>query len=281
MVVADRRTIIKMLTAAALTGCSASDKSGKPLKVVVAGAGIIGASVAYHLARAGAAVTVVDKVGPASHASGGTFAWINATWAKQPRAYHSLSQDSVSNWHTLQDELQIPVRWGGSLEWYGTPERQALLAEQIAEQLAWGERSRMISADELATLEPNVDLAGASTVAFSENDGAVDAVVATQTLLRAAEELGATLRYPEELIDIELANGRLKSVTTTHGKQAADRLILATGADEVACQKFAAIDIPQRTRCGSRAAPTATLPIRLRPNTPRAPWRPPTRLFLV
>jgi glycine/D-amino acid oxidase-like deaminating enzyme len=121
-----RRTLLKLLAATAVVGCDAREDSAKGLKVVVAGAGIIGASIAYHLAKAGASVTVIDKEGPASHASRGTFAWINATWAKQPQSYHTLSQSSVSNWRDLAQSLDLPVRWGGSLEWFNNVERQVI-----------------------------------------------------------------------------------------------------------------------------------------------------------
>jgi NADPH-dependent 2,4-dienoyl-CoA reductase/sulfur reductase-like enzyme len=109
----NRRSLLKLLAATTVVGCSPRAVTGKKLRVVVAGAGIVGASIAYHLAKAGAAVTVIDKQGPATHASGGTFAWINATWAKTPRSYHSLSQQSVANWGELHQELDLPVRTAG------------------------------------------------------------------------------------------------------------------------------------------------------------------------
>lgn len=93
----NRRFLLQLLAAASITGCDLRGTASKNLRVVVAGAGIIGASIAYQLAKAGASVTVIDRQGPATHASGATFAWINATWAKTPRSYHSLNQDSISN----------------------------------------------------------------------------------------------------------------------------------------------------------------------------------------
>ena len=56
------------------------------------GGGIIGCAISYYLAKAGAQVTLVERDTLASKASRGTFAWINATWAKQPRHYHRLNQ---------------------------------------------------------------------------------------------------------------------------------------------------------------------------------------------
>jgi len=246
----DRRTLLKLLAATVLAGCNARDDAAKSLKVVVAGAGIIGASIAYHLAKAGAAVTVIDKQGPATHASRGTFAWINATWAKQPRSYHAFSQNSVANWHDLHQALDLPVRWGGSLEWFEDSERERKLAAQIAEQVEWGEPARMVDAAEFATLEPNVVFNPGVSAAYSPNDGTVDPVLATQKLLAAAEQMGAMLRYPSELTDVVMANGRLQAIETSIGSIPADRLVLATGAAPDLPARIAGIDIPQRSRPG-------------------------------
>lgn len=246
----DRRTLLKSFVAAALAGCGPSPAETNRLRVVVAGAGIVGASIAYHLARAGASVTVIDRQGPATHASRGTFAWINATWAKQPRHYHALSQDSVTYWRELHQLLNLPVRWGGSLEWFDNDERQALLAAQIAEQVEWGEPSRMASAPEVAELEPNLRFDPGANAAYSPNDGAVDPIIATQRLLGAAERFGATVSYPCELLDASLAGGRLTSVETSAGSIVADRLVLATGAAPGLPGRLAGIDIPQRSTPG-------------------------------
>jgi glycine/D-amino acid oxidase-like deaminating enzyme len=246
----NRRLLLQLIAAATVAGCGPRGSATKNLRVVVAGAGIIGASIAYNLAKTGAAVTVIDTEGPASHASGGTFAWINATWAKTPRSYHSLSQESVANWKDLHRSLDLPVRWGGSLEWYDNEPRQEKLAGQIAEQFAWGERARMVDAAELAVLEPNVDFGGATRAAFSENDGTVDPVLATRLLLKAAQGLGATVKYPCELTGVALEKERLVAIETSLGGLKADKLVLATGAAPDAGRRFADSDIPQRSRPG-------------------------------
>ena len=246
----DRRALLKLLSAVALTGCTGTRQAEKPLRVVVVGAGIVGASIAYHLARAGAEVSVIDKQGPATHASRGTFAWINATWAKQPRHYHELSQISVSNWRSLQRALNLPVRWGGSLEWFESSERQNKLTQQITEQREWGEPARMINAREFAELEPEVRFNRNLQAALSPNDGTVDPVVATMKLLAAAKKLGAVVRFPGTLTDLGFVGGRLRSVVTSAGTINADRVVLATGAAPRVCTDFAKLDIPQRSTAG-------------------------------
>lgn len=255
----DRRTLLKLLSAAAIAGCDSRGPSNRGLRVVVAGAGIVGASIAYHLSKSGAAVTVIDKLGPATHASRGTFAWINATWAKQPRHYHSLTQDSVASWGGLQRTLDLPIRWTGSLEWYETAERREKLTDQIAEQIEWGERAQMVDTSSLATLEPNVDFGAVQQAAYSANDGAVDPVLATKALLLAAEHSGATVRAPCELTGVALNAGRLTSVVTNSGTIKADRLVLATGAAPDTSERFADCVIPQRSTPGVIAI-TAPMP---------------------
>jgi len=246
----NRRALLKLAVASAAYGLSTKELPAQGLRVVVAGAGIIGASIAYHLARAGATVTVVDQEGPAIHASRGTFAWINATWAKQPQHYHTLNQDGLLGWKDLQQTLKIPIRWRGSLEWFEQTQRQEKLKQQIHEQVAWGEKARFVSPAELATLEPGVNFKGASNVAYSENDGALDPVLATNALLNAAAGYGATIKYPCVLNDVLQRSGRVTGVATTRGEIKADKVVLATGAAQGVGRQIAGIEIPQRSTPG-------------------------------
>jgi len=257
----NRRALLKLSAVAAITRSAASfgiANASQKMRVVIAGAGIVGASIAYHLAKAGVAVSVIDKQGPATHASRGTFAWVNATWAKQPRHYHQFSQQGVANWHDLQRDLNIPIVWGGSLEWFTNIEREQKLAEQIVEQVTWGEPAEMLSLADVAKLEPKLSIPTNSElieprVAYSPNDGALDPVLATERLLKAAEQFGATINYPSELQAVNAVNDRLVSVETSTGLIKADRLVLATGAAPDTAKQFAGIELPQRTTPGAIA----------------------------
>ncbi len=249
----DRRTLLKLMAAATLAGTTSPIIAAKPAqgkKVLVVGAGIVGASIAYHLAKAGADVTIIDAKSPASHASQGTFAWINATWAKQPRAYHAFNQESVSGWGELQKELGLNIRWGGSLEWFSSEARQEKLEQQIAEQVAWGEPAKMLAASAFERQEPHVNFHGPSRVAFSPNDGAIDPVAATKALLSGAKNLGATLKYPCKLLELTYTGGRLSGAETNMGTFVADKVVLATGAAPDTATQFAGIDLPQRSTPG-------------------------------
>lgn len=214
------------------------------------GGGIIGASIAYHLAKSGAKVTLLERGQLAERASRGTFAWINATWAKQPRHYHAFNQAGLLGWQRLQSELQIPVRWGGSLEWFETSARQARLAQQIAEQVDWGEPAEMIERSALSELEPKVDFGNVEHAAFSRNDGAVNPVFATQALAAAAVKLGATVKQNCAVLGVTQNSEQRSTLKTECGDLGVDRFVIATGADKDAPGHLAEVDIPQRSTPG-------------------------------
>lgn len=250
----DRRHLLKLMAAAAAASAGNAmlplSAQGTKRRVVVAGAGIIGASTAYHLAKLGAHVTVMDGLSPASHASRGTLAWINATWAKQPRAYHALNQKGVAGWGALTQDLGIPILQNGSLEWFASAQRNAKLVDQIAEQVAWGEPARMLTTEELRNLEPNLTVEDGTSAAFSPNDAHVDPVKATHILLKAVQKMGGEILYPCTLLGIRTQAGRLASVETSQGDIRADRLILATGAAPDIVEHITGTPLPQRTTPG-------------------------------
>jgi len=246
----NRRSLLA-LTAASISLAACGQNTATPkTHIAVIGGGIVGASIAYHLAKEGLKVTLLERNGLAERASRGTFAWINATWAKQPRDYHALNQAGLTGWKKLQTELGIPVKWGGSLEWFPAAARQVRLSEQIAEQVQWGEPAEMLSREAVAALEPNVKFGDTDQVAFSPNDGAVDPVMAAQKLVEAAIQLGAKVKTNCDVESAEDTSDGRVTLNTSSGPVVVDKYVLATGADPSATQTLAGIDIPQRTTPG-------------------------------
>ncbi len=102
-----------------------------PPHVLIIGAGILGASLAWHLARAGARVTVVAQT------SGGTatpnsFAWINASFGNDA-AYFRLRFDSMGRWRRLEQEISgLGMSWGGSLSYDMTAEELERYAAEFS-----------------------------------------------------------------------------------------------------------------------------------------------------
>jgi glycine/D-amino acid oxidase-like deaminating enzyme len=240
-----------ILSSMAMTSAANSASAeGDRRHIAVIGAGIVGSSIAYNLAKQGARVTLIDRSTVGGATSHGTFAWINATWAKQPRHYHAFNQLGIEAWHRLQSELNVPVRWGGSLEWFSSETRQRRLADDITEQQLWGEPARMIGVTEAEGLEPAASFGGAERIAYSPRDGAVDARFASQRMVKAAEKLGLTLLENCAVSGATTAGNGQSVLQTTCGDINVDKYVIATGADPEATQSLAGIDIPQRSTPG-------------------------------
>ena len=246
----DRRAFLKLTVASASIAACSPNTNSQRRHVAVIGGGIIGTSIAYHLAMGGADVTLLERGKLAERASRGTFAWINATWAKQPKHYHTLNQSGLTGWKRLESDLNIPVRWGGSLEWFETAKRQNQLADQIAEQVEWGEPAEMIGLDALSQLEPNVDFRGTETVAFSPNDGAVDPVLAAMALADATRKAGGIIKEDCDVESAATADDGWVDLRTSCGPLKVTDFVLATGADPDATASLAGISIPQRSTPG-------------------------------
>jgi glycine/D-amino acid oxidase-like deaminating enzyme len=242
----ERRTALKLAAALWLSANNRRVTALPQQRIVVIGGGIIGCAISYYLAKAGAQVTLVERDTLASKASRGTFAWINATWAKQPRHYHHLNQMGLNGWHELERDLGIPIRWGGSLEWFSSRERQTKLAADMEEQARWGEAAQMLSMAEVNALEPNLTVNGDNTFAYSGGDGALDPVIACQRLAASAQQHHATvLEHCEVRSALPNAEGAI-TLSTSLGDLIADRYVLATGADPLATEALAGVTIPQR-----------------------------------
>ena len=229
-----RRHFLQLTSGFALTALSGTRIHGwaKP-HIVIVGGGIVGASICYRLAKRGAQVTLLEKTQPAAGATGKSFAWINANFSKQPRHYHTLSRLGVHAWKSLHDEIgsELPVQWGGTIEWYANPLRAEELRRMARQQQEWGYPIRFIDEDELLQLEPRIRAGQLVTTAFSEMEGSVDSAAATQLLLRRAQVAGAKVVHPCAVQGIQLRRSQGALLKTSKGEFQCEVVVLACGVN--------------------------------------------------
>ena len=127
----DRRTFTKMLGLMSLPSKRVFGEIKNNQNIVVIGAGIVGVTIAFELVKKGANVTLIEKNSPASGASGHSFSWINATYPKRPYDYNLLSQLGISAYKSLETEIDLKIRWNGSLEWFREEKLQNILRTEI------------------------------------------------------------------------------------------------------------------------------------------------------
>src|SRR5271165_5896155 len=190
------------------------------IKTIVIGAGVIGASVAYRLAQAGAAVTVLEATRIGGGTSGISFAWTNAH-NKPPKPYHGLNVAGMRAHAALADEFGATPWWhgGGSLEWEAEADRAAQ-RENIEQLRSWGYAAEWITLRQAQEMEPDIDPAmiGDAPVAFFREEGWLDPVVYAHAMLSAARlRHGAEVVCGARVVDLIMAGDRVSGVRLADG----------------------------------------------------------------
>jgi glycine/D-amino acid oxidase-like deaminating enzyme len=230
--------------------------------IVVAGAGIMGASIAYHLVKRGARVTLLEKEAPATGTTKNSFAWLNAS-SKSPRSYYDLNLAGVAGWRRLELELGkdvLPVQWGGGLQWCESDAKSVeSMKKHVKERAEWGYSTFMVDRARFDELLPGAQPGDFGAANFADQEGTVDPVAAAKALVEAAKKLGAEVIYPCELTDVVAGTGKITAVQTTQGKMECDYLVLATGNDTQRMAEKVGLKVPLKDSRGilAHSAPFA------------------------
>jgi len=188
--------------------------------VVVVGAGIVGSSVTYHLARRGVPVTLLEQgPAPATGVTGNSFAWIGGAGGDWPGGARDLREHVLADYRRLEDELpQVTVRRTGSLSWADVPDGDSRP----------GPGQFRVGRSDIAALEPNLRHPPDQAV-HTPSDAGVDPTALTRALVEAAVAHGATVRYDTAVTSLPMTKGHVDGVLASTGLHATDTVVLTAG----------------------------------------------------
>jgi D-hydroxyproline dehydrogenase subunit beta len=195
------------------------------MKVLIVGAGIVGACLAYRFAEEGAEVVLLDGAGPAAGATGQSFGWVNASFYLD-EAHHHLRVSSMEAHRRLADE--VPGYFfdrSGCLWWEQDGRAMDLLAARLG---VLGYPVEELATDAIRRCEPALGPAPIRALRFP-TEGAVDGRAAVRALLDEATRLGAKVQCNRDVIALITQSGRITGAITGDGTMTADATILATG----------------------------------------------------
>ena len=218
--------------------------------VVVLGAGVAGTSIAYHLARLGARVVVVERGRAAGVAPGASWASAGGlrTQGRHP-AEQPLARLAAARWPGLETELGAPLEaaFGGHLHVAETAAECDVLRARVAADEAGGVDVAWVEGAALRALAPGLAPTVVAGV-YSARDGQAHPGRAAAAFLAAAERAGAT-SCMATLAELAVAGGRVVGVRLSDGRMvAAERVVLATGAWGVSTLRRLGLDLPLRWR---------------------------------
>ena len=214
---------------------------------IVIGAGVMGASIAFHLAERGLKTAILERKVTASGATGHSSGLV--------RMHYDLAAESELTFksYTLYFN-NWKERIGGECGFMQTGfmqiakrEHEDKLRGNVANQQRIGINTSVISADDVKKLVPDFITDQFDFAAYEPDSGYADATLTTNSFIEAAKRNGATLIQNCEVTAIHTAGGRVIGVSTTQGEFAAPTVIGASGAWAKHVAKLADVEVPLET----------------------------------
>jgi 4-methylaminobutanoate oxidase (formaldehyde-forming) len=208
-------------------------------RIVIIGGGVGGASIAYHLAQRGERdVVLLDRN---ELTSGSTFH--SAGLVGQLRGSVSLTRmmmDSVE----LYRRLDCGWVQSGGIRLACTPEREQEALRQVAWAKTFGLPLELLSPDEAQRLFPLMVTDGVRCASYLPTDGYLDPSMLTYALAEGAREGGCQVFTHTRVDGIEVANGRVRSVSTEWGEIEAEIVVNAGGMFAAELGRMAGVRVP-------------------------------------
>lgn len=213
--------------------------------VVVIGGGVIGASIAFQLARAGVSrVVLVERnslgSGSTCRAAGG----VRAQFSDELNV--AIAQRSLAAFREFGDipGWEIAFKEVGYLFLLTQEEDCASFEQSVALQNGLGVPSRMLTPAQALELCPVISVEDVLAGAFSPGDGHATPEAVLQGYATAARSLGVHIAVQCEASEVRTRGSRIEEVVTTKGTVATDTVICAAGAWSRACGAMVGVDLP-------------------------------------
>lgn len=216
---------------------------------VVIGGGVVGCSIAYHLARRGLRdVLVLEReaigAGTTSKAAGG----IRAQFSTETEIRFSL--ESIAVFERFREEFGVDPAYRkiGYLFLVSDPADLRGFDERIALQRRLGVDVRVIAPSEARELVPALRVDDLIAAVWGPGDGLAGPAEVTAGFAGRARQLGARIVEGAEVTAIELERGRVRGVKTSGGAVAGPLVINAAGPAAARVGRLAGLELPVQPR---------------------------------
>jgi sarcosine oxidase subunit beta len=214
---------------------------------IVIGAGVMGASIAFHLAERGLKTAILERKVSASGATGHSSGLV--------RMHYDLAAESELTFKSYQLYFSNwKERVGGECGFQQTGflqiarrEHEDKLRGNVANQQKIGINTSVISADEVKKLFPDLVTEHFDYAAYEPDSGYADATLTTNSFLEAAKRNGAVLIQNCEVTAIHTAGDRVTGVDTDKGDFSAPIIVNSAGAWARHVASLAGIEVPLET----------------------------------
>ena len=211
--------------------------------VVVIGAGVQGASLAFHLASRGARVTVVERSTVGAGATGRSSGLV--------RVYYDLLAEARVAAVSIEWFRDWEARVGGDCGftrtgflWIEAGDATDRVRANVASHRELGVDSHLVDAAAIRELAPGLAVADDEVAAWEPASGYADPSMTAGSFMRAARERGARLVQGAAVTAIPVVGGRVRGVVTSAGTIDAAVVVNAAGGWAGVVGALAGVDLP-------------------------------------
>ncbi|MFE0824725.1 FAD-dependent oxidoreductase [Streptomyces sp. NPDC058847] len=214
-------------------------------RVVIIGAGVVGAALADEISERGwTEVTVVDQGplpatgGSSSHAPGLVFQ------TNPSKTMTEMARYTVEKFRSLEVDGKPCFLQVGGLEVATSPERVAELQRRHGWLTSWGIEARLLGPGECVEQHPLVNPDEVLGGLLIPTDGLAKAVLAVEAQIRRATERGVRFLDRHEVLDIRDSGSRVTGVLTDRGEIPADIVVCCAGIWGPKIARMAGMNLP-------------------------------------
>lgn len=224
-----------------------SGANGRTADFVIVGAGVMGASIAFHLAKRKAGrIVVLDKDHVGQGASGRSSALVRMHYSFPPEVLLAVkSLEMFQNWKEIAGE-QGAFRKTGFVRIVPRQEMEGLKAN-VAMQKKCGVNVEVISCEDLRKIEPDWNLEDEPGLAYEPDAGYGDGSVVANDFMAAARKMGVDYRPKTQVTRLLAGGTQARGVATELGEIEAPIVITATGQWSKPLLKEVGVDLPIET----------------------------------
>ncbi|HEX4815012.1 MAG TPA: FAD-dependent oxidoreductase [Nonomuraea sp.] len=234
-------------------------------RVAVIGGGVIGLSIAFHLAEAGVETTLLERGALGSGASRATADVVRSYFAGNPVS-SALAVRSLEAYRDFpaRPGADLPLRRVGYLVLFTDQEQVSAFEADLPAQLAAGVDVGLIDPEEARRRNPLIGDLSLVAAAWSPDAYVSDTSAIVNAYADAAARAGARLRTQCPVTGIDPRAGR---VLTADGDITAEAIVCAAGAWSASLVRSAGVDLPLIEPIEQELLVTDPLP----PGTPNVP----------
>ena len=199
--------------------------------VVVIGGGVIGASIAFHLAESGVSdVLLLEKDELASGSTCKAAGGVRASFSNAANIALGLRGLEVYSRFAQDFDQDIDFRRDGYLYTLSDQPNVDIFTESVALQNSHGVPSRMVTPQEAKKISPLISTECMLAACWSPDDGKATPESVVMGYAAAARRHGARIIRHCAVTDIDCSGGTITAVVTERGRIATNTVVCAAGA---------------------------------------------------